>query len=167
MKKKVTVAAILICVIAAGAAIFFCFRRRPYRSLEEPPSLTVFSDETAHSALLGTYSWQRENGDGTTTGVAADCAHPLDCKAWLTPVETTNETVILRFAEEPDRIVSVRCWSDENWSKPTAESEAVTVAGNEIELKAGGYIYEVTAEWDTENGFGGIAQYSFYVKTAA
>ncbi|MDE5819265.1 MAG: hypothetical protein K2I07_08090 [Lachnospiraceae bacterium] len=132
--------------------------------LEKPPLLTVISDENAHDALLGTYSWQRENGDGTSTGIEVDHAHPLDCEAWLPPLETTCKTAVLRFAEEPDRIVSIRCWSDENWSDPTAESEDITVMENEIELKIGGYIYEVTAEWNTENGYGGTAYYSFYVK---
>lgn len=132
--------------------------------LEKPPLLTVISDETAHDALLGTYSWQRENGDGTSTGIEVDHAHPLDCEAWLPPLETTSQTAVLRFTEEPDQIVSIRCWSDENWSDPNAESEDITVMGNEIELKIGGYIYEVTAEWNTENGYGGRAHYSFYVK---
>jgi hypothetical protein len=30
----------------------------------------------------------------------------------------------------------------------------------------GGYIYEVTAEWNTENGYGGTASYFIYLKTA-
>ncbi|MBD5467659.1 MAG: hypothetical protein HDR21_05850 [Lachnospiraceae bacterium] len=132
--------------------------------LEKPPLLTVISDETAHDALLGMYSWQRENGDGTSTGIEVDHAHPLDCEAWLPPLETTSQTAVLRFTEEPDQIVSIRCWSDENWSDPNAESEDITVMGNEIELKIGGYIYEVTAEWNNESGYGGTAHYSFYVK---
>ena len=37
--------------------------------LEEPPELTVISDETALNALLGTYSWQKRNGDGTSTEI--------------------------------------------------------------------------------------------------
>lgn len=131
---------------------------------EKPPLLTVISDETTHDALLGTYSWQHVNGDGTSTGIEVDHAHPLDCEAWLPPLETTSQTVVLRFSEEPDRIVSIRCWSDENWSDPTAESEDITVMGNEIELKIGGYIYEVTAEWNKDSGYGGTAYYSFYVK---
>lgn len=36
--------------------------------------------------------------------------------------------------------------------------------GNEIELKIGGYIYEATAEWNKESGYGGTAHDSFYVK---
>ena len=40
--------------------------------LEQPPVLTVVSDETAMTALLGTYSWQRKNADGSVTSVEAD-----------------------------------------------------------------------------------------------
>lgn len=68
--------------------------------------------------------------------------------------------MVSRFAEEPDAILSVRCWSDEHWSDLTADSENVTVNGNEIKLKTGGYIYEVIAEWNTEkSGYGGIAHF--------
>ena len=133
--------------------------------LEKPPALDVISDNTCNSALLGTYSWQCRNNDGTSTNMEADSAHPLDCKDLLLQFETTETNAILRFTEEPDTILSVRCWSDEHWSDTAADSENIFVNGNEIELKEGGYIYEVTAEWNTEkSGYGGIAHYSFYVK---
>lgn len=132
--------------------------------LEEPPALAVISDNISCSALLGTYSWQSPNGDGTATGVEVDSAHPLDCKDLLVPLETTETAAALRFNEEPDAILSVRCWSDEHWSDPSAKSGAVTMNGSEVELKPGGYIYEVKAEWNAENGYGGgIANYSFYI----
>lgn len=133
--------------------------------LEEPPRLDVISDKTCISTLLGNYSWQRKNNDGTATGVEADSAHPLDCKELLELFETTEATAALRFTEEPDAILNVCCWSDEHWSDSAADSENVSVNGDEIELKPGGYIYEVTAEWNTEkSGYGGIAHYSFYIK---
>lgn len=131
--------------------------------LEGPPALAVVSDETNMGALLGTYSWQKMNSDGTITATDADSAHPLDCKDFLLPYETTEATATLNFTESPDRILSVRCWSDEHWADPTANSEAVAVRGNVIELKSGGYIYEVTAEWDADNGYGGTANYSLYL----
>ena len=59
-----------------------------------------------------------------------------------------------------------RCWSDEHWGEPAANSEDVTIVGNVLTLKLGGYIYEVTAEWNTENGYGGTASYFIYLKTA-
>lgn len=94
-----------------------------------------------------------------------DSVHPLDCADLLHQIETTETNAILRFVEEPDTILGVRCWSDEHWSDTTADSKNVSVNGNEIELKVGGYIYEVTAEWNAEkSGYGGIAHYSFYVK---
>lgn len=132
--------------------------------LKEPPALDVISDETCNSTLLGTYSWQCKNNDGTCTSTEADSAHPLECKDLMLQVETTEKFATLRFAEEPDAILDICCWSDEHWSDPAAESESVFVSGKEIELKPGGYIYEVTAKWDTEkNGYGGTARYSFYV----
>ena len=80
--------------------------------------------------------------------------------------ETTETTATLRFTEDPDTILSVQCWSDEHWGEPATNSEDVTIVGNVLTLKLGGYIYEVTAEWNTENGYGGTASYFIYLKTA-
>lgn len=131
---------------------------------EEPPALTILSDQTAFGALRGTYSWQKDNGDGTATLTEADSPHPLDCKDLLPLLETTEETAVLDFAWKPDT-VKVQCWSDEQWGNTNAESEDVTINGNVITLKPGGYIYEITAEWDTENGYGGTVSYSAYLET--
>ncbi len=133
--------------------------------LEEPPALTVVSGQTATGALLGTYSWQRKNADGTFTDIEADSAHPLDCKDLLLPFETTETTATLTFTEEPDVILSVQCWSDGNWAGNNASSETVNIMGNTIELKSGGYIYQIAAQWNTENGYGGMSHYSVYIKT--
>lgn len=131
--------------------------------LEEPPVLSVVSDETAVTALLGTYSWQRKNADGTFTGIEADSPHPLDCRELLSPpLETPEATAVLRFTENPDTIVSVQCWSDSHWSNPSAGGEDVICDENTIELKSGGCIYEVVAQWDADSGYGGTAHYSFY-----
>ena len=78
--------------------------------LEQPPTLSVVSDDAAMTALLGTYSWQRKNTDGTFTNIEADSPHPLDCRELLSPpLETPEATAALRFTENPDRIVSVQC----------------------------------------------------------
>ena len=137
--------------------------------LKEPPALAVRSGQII-GGLLGTYSWGYQDDDGTATHVEADSAHPLNCEdllisQWI-DYETTETTATLYFNEEPDEVLYVRCWSDEHWSDPTADSEAVVVNGNEIELKPGGYIYEVQARWNGEDGYGGgTAYYSFYIKT--
>ena len=91
----------------------------------------------------------------------------MECKDLLSPpFETTETTATLRFTEDPDTILSVQCWSDEHWGEPATNSEDVTIVGNVLTLKLGGYIYEVTAEWNTENGYGGTASYFIYLKTA-
>ncbi len=133
--------------------------------LEEPPALSVVSDNTAFSALSGTYSWQKKGIDGNSISINGDSAHPLDCKELLSPpYETQEAAAALRFAEEPDTIFSVKCWSDEYWGDPAANSEDVVINGTAITLKPGGYVYEVTAGWNTGNGYGGTASYCFYLK---
>ena len=129
--------------------------------LEETPALAVISDNISIGALLGSYSWQKINGDGTATLFNADNAHPLDCRDLFLKFETTEQVAALNFTERPDRI-SVQCWSDEYWGITDANSESVDIDGNEITLKLGGYIYEIKAEWDADNGYGGTAYYSFY-----
>lgn len=144
--------------------------------LEQPPVMAVIGtlDETYHNALQGGYSWQSKNADGTFVNTEADGAHPLACKTQLSPAleMTYDRTLNLIFPEgaAPDGIVGVRCWSDASWGNTAAESETVAVRGSAaggdyaIELKPGGYIYEVTVRWDTADGYGGTASYAFYVK---
>lgn len=145
--------------------------------LQQPPVMTVFGtlDETAHNTLQGGYAWQCKNADGTIADTEAEGAHPLACKTQLSPAleMTYDRTLNLIFPQgaAPDEIVRVRCWSDANWGKTAAKSETVRIiqggaaeGGYAIALKPGGYIYEVTARWDTADGYGGTASYAFYVK---
>lgn len=67
----------------------------------------------------------------------------------------------LVFPCQPDEI-TVHCWSDDNWGNMEAEPEGVSTADFRIELKQGGYIYEVMASWNSVEAFGGTAYYSFY-----
>ena len=131
--------------------------------LEKPPVLTVVSDNTAATALLGTYQWEKKRADGTTEHSIADSAHPLDCRELFTLLETREGTAELDFAQAPDGIFSARCWSDEYWGEPTTAGEPVAVHGNEITLKPGAYVYQVGARWDTDSGYGGTAYYAFYI----
>lgn len=74
----------------------------------------------------------------------------------------------------PDK-VSVRYWSEDCWGKYDIEGEDLPVKSLEtdfagggygtnfmIDLKDGNYIYEVTAEWNRSEKYGGKAYYSFY-----
>ena len=133
--------------------------------LEEPPALSVISGGTSVSAFLGTYSWQKKDADGNSVSINAGSAHPLHCEELLSPpYETPEATAVLSFAEEPDAVVSVKCWSDEYWGAPAACSEEAAFDRGALALKAGAYIYEITAVWNAENGYGGTASYFFYIK---
>ena len=133
--------------------------------LEEPPALSVISGGTSVSAFLGTYSWQKKDADGNSVSINAGSAHPLHCEELLSPpYETPEATAVLRFAEEPDAVVSVKCWSDEYWGEPAACSEEAAFDGGALALKAGAYIYEIKAVWNAENGYGGTASYFFYIQ---
>lgn len=133
--------------------------------LEKPPALSVISDATAVEALRMGYSWQVMNADGTCDAIIADSVHPLDCRELMAALETTERTATLHFVVQPDAISSVRCWSDAHWGDLSAKSETVDFAGDTIVLKAGGYIYEIVARWDTESGSGGTAYYCVYIVT--
>ena len=133
--------------------------------LEEPPALGIISENTYYSAVQGSYSWQALNADGTVTGVEADSLHPLDCKDLLSPAfEAYKSKAGLEFHEKPDEISDIRCWSDENWGNTDAEAEKVDFTENEMTFKPGGNIYEITAKWNADNGYGGTAGYYIYIE---
>lgn len=132
--------------------------------LEEPPSLAVVSDNTSAGAVLGSYSWQKKNADGTSSGISSDRAQP-PTRAELPPLETPEATAELRFTEAPDRVSEVRCWRAEDWGEANTESEPVSVSGGTLTLHPGDYVYEITAEWDTADGYGGTANYFVSIKT--
>ncbi len=79
-------------------------------------------------------------------------------------LETTETTATLRFGQDPDEVTACR-WSRAHWGDTAAADETVSVRGNEMTLEAGGWIYEVSARWDTDrSGCGGAAYYAFYVE---
>ena len=130
----------------------------------EPPDLKIL-DSTCLGIVAnkGTYSWKSDNGDGTWKGVEADSSHPLEWQEFLVPMTTSDDTVELFFDVQPQE-VSIRCWSDVNWGKVNAKDENTNLTGNKLELKDGGYIYEVVAKWTGENlAAEGAVYYGFYV----
>ena len=127
-------------------------------TMKEPPALTVMDESgNAVEALLGTYQWTYDNGDGTMAAVCADSFHPLEWEDILIPLETEDDSITLSFALPPDSF-TVSCWSDEYWGQNHAVKDSVT-RGYTVEVKEGGYVYEVTAQWPA-----GTASYGFYVK---
>ena len=146
--------------------------------LTEPPALTVVYGDTTVEALRGTTSWMYQNEDGTGTGIESDSMHPLQAKEYMPPLLLTISSVAplkahLQWNTIPDKVL-VRCWSEEHWGQPTAESEEIPVSilmidSNietapiiSVELKDGNYIYEVLAEWNSAEKYSGTVYYSFY-----
>ena len=76
---------------------------------------------------------------------------------------TSDDTVELYFEVEPQEF-TIHCWSDADWGQVDAKEEKVTIQDNKLELKPGGYIYEVLDTWTGENlAAEGTAYYAFYV----
>ena len=146
-------------------------------ALNKPPALTVICGKENIEALRGTTSWQYLNDDGTSTAVESDSLHPLQAKEYTPSLNLFPSTLssseplkaYLRWDYVPDWVV-IRYWSDEAWDKPDAEGDIFPVNTSviednsllPIELKDGNYIYEVTAEWNSNEKFSGTAHYSFY-----
>lgn len=130
-------------------------------STPKPPALVVVAGEEIHPASLGTYTWRRLHLGGMEE-VCADSPHPLDCQDLLALLDARQTAVQLQFAKPPDDPLSVRCWSDQQWGNPLADSQEVTITGDTLSLRPGGWIYEVTARWGGGWGPGGEAHYAFY-----
>lgn len=145
---------------------------------DSPPALTVTCGESQTQALKGTCSWTWLNADGTSTSIASDSLHPLQAREYMTPLylpaplsDADPLTADLRFEAAPDQ-VSIRRWSGNDWDRIDAQSEVVEVSVDDekssedrsfkISLEDGQYVYEVTAEWNHEEQYGGTASYSFY-----
>lgn len=130
---------------------------------KEPPALTVLdANGQSVETVKGTYSWMYDTGNGPWTGVEADSAHPLQSQEFLIPLETASGTVTLSFDVQPQD-VTVRCWRDVHFGNADASGEHIPIDGNTLVLKAGGYVYEICANWTGENlAAAGTAHYSFY-----
>ena len=135
----------------------------PSRLGPQPPVLKIHDSSCMGiDANVGTYSWTYNNWDGTWTSVEADSSHPLERQEFLAPMTTADSTVELCFDVQPEKF-TVRCWSDACWGMmDTLEADA-RCNGNTLELREGGYIYEVIAEWTGEDlSSGGTVSYAFY-----
>ncbi len=125
-----------------------------------PPILHIVNEAESMQAMSGNYSWSWEKEDGTTEHVIACGMHPLDCEDSIGRMITNTSTVQLRFtntASSPDEI-TIECWNEKYWGDSLVEGEAVTISGDQIQLKPGGYIYSLTAKWTH-----GTVDYAFYI----
>ena len=129
--------------------------------LEEPPQLRLTWNGGETVALRGGHDWSVQNGLGAASSTIACGAHPLQCKDLLGGAPDVPAGVVsLNFAVKPDRISSVRCWSDQYWGgDPDTPSEEPALDGFELYLKEGSWVYALTACWEGH----GNCEYIFYL----
>lgn len=142
---------------------------------KEPPELTVLCGEKTVTAMRGTSSWTYAQGDGTSVSICADSAHPLQAREHMPILDLLPSyfshidplAAYLHWDITPDEVF-VRAWSEAEWGNADAAGEELAVkmpapdfAGVTVSLKDGNYIYEVIAEWNMPDKFGGTAAYSF------
>lgn len=187
MKKLLSVVLVLVC----AALLFGCGdtgepKSPAVEALKTVPTLTVICGENQVEALTGTQEWWYDNGDGTRTSFIADSLHPLQCKEYMTPLTILPSTkssqpitARLEFSAVPDK-VTARSWSVDSFYGPgepvddghyevliyILEPEGGTddVRQYFVELPYGGYVYEITAVWESYEHFGGEVRYSFYTE---
>jgi len=140
---------------------------RIFRDTKHPPEMSVHHGGESFPSMRGGFSWTSFAKNGKSQTLIADALHPLECKE-LVPILTLRPSVYssldpnlarLEFDVLPARITA-RCWSASAWDKPDTEAEDVEVADSCLSLKEN-CIYEITAEWDVQNGFGGEVHYVF------
>lgn len=156
MKRLVGILIILI-VLSIGCTQKkqATFNNKPV--LKEPPQLTVSFNKRKINALRGTYSWNADNGDGTSTGFEKDSESPPKMvksqnESLTVPAESS---VTLKFNDNPIDY-QVIIWQDD---KQTVE---FLKDGKIIMPKQKGLVvYEVYAEWKE-----GTAHYAFSILVA-
>ena len=170
--KRLT--SLLLCAVMALALAGCGAKPAP----TEPPELTVTNAQgasiTAHS---GSYDWDYDLGNGQRSGAIACGAHPLDeiCRD-MTPIlempvavsASFYYTVTLDFGDCAPDSITLRYWNEQCWGDTQATAEKLTVQRQDdgtytVELIPSVGIFEVDAQWDTED-YCGRAFYSFCTK---
>lgn len=166
MKRCVMILALLLCLSGCGGpeqAIASSVQAPELSAeqgtaLDQPPELMVSDGQQEMRAMSGPYTWGKEGMQAIACGM-----HPLDAslRADTPKLETETGMVTLTFSPMPDSITAC-CWSEDNWGNIFAPSEAVTVEDGILTLKSGGYIYQVTAGWSSQEDYGGSGEYTFW-----
>ena len=186
MKKLLCAILAVLCLAALAGCGSKTVESNVPEILKTVPTLTVHCGENSTEGLQGTHEWWYANGDGTKTSFIADSLHPLQCKEYMTPLTIQPSPYSahlpqarLEFSVVPDK-VSARSWSVDAFC---SEGEPVDDGYYEVlvyilepeggtedvrqffmELPYGGYVYEVTAVWESYEDFGGEVSYSFYTE---
>lgn len=187
MKKLLSVMLAVLCLAALVGCESKTVESDAVKALKTVPTLTVHCGENSAEALTGTQEWWYDNGDGTQTSFIADSLHPLQCKEYMTPLtilpspqSSQPTTARLEFSVVPDKIIAARRWSVDSFYGPgepvddghyevlvyILEPEGGTEDVRQffLDLVYGGYVFEVTAVWESYERFGGEVSYSFYTE---
>lgn len=119
------------------------------------PTLTVEQGNHRCEAMICSYNWNIDNGDGTGSGICVDAVHPLTIADTLPLLEAETPEATLIFPETPETIMAC-CWE-----KTDEDFQSIAVDGSAIQLLPGTYVYQVTACWPDRSGFDNIVHYSF------
>lgn len=151
----------LLCLALCLGILCGCQGDQPKEgALTQPPELTLSTGESQVSLRSGSYGWEYPTKNGQTVAVTADSMHPLD--AGLSPV-LGGEEAVLRWEGSlvPDS-VSVCCWPEDDLGNSSAQSTEVPWDEEGFTLREGGWIYQISAQWEEELGSGN-ASYSVYI----
>lgn len=131
--------------------------------VDKPPAMQVNCGGDSLTIRSGSYSWSYAFGNGETSHAIADGVHPLDFQG-APSLATRSATAKLSIPGSPARI-AVECWPDSWRNSGHATGEELSVECNSVtmnyglELKEGGWIYEVSACWPDGNS----ARYVFCI----
>ena len=114
-----------------------------------PPKLTVSVEGNKIIAGRGSYSWSKDNGDGTTESIYSSTGPPPEFAGKELLVKSQSEVQL--FFEEAPSYYEVRIWeTDNNIAIPVTDNTFTTTQDK------GNVIYEVVANWEH-----GTATYAF------
>ncbi len=167
MKKSVFYVLLLILILALTS----CKNSTPFTHKEnmgdvEAPELKIISNTDNITPHYYEHCWHWPINDHNGEHIAGslskypDIPHPLQLKNNIPVVNSQTSEITLKFNRVPDTI-SVICWSDKEWDNVNAEYEDIACKDNVLQLKQGGYIYQVTGNWNDKSDKRGYGYYSY------
>jgi hypothetical protein len=125
------------------------------------PILSVSNKEASFDADFYQVYWFFTDAEGMSMWVTSESIHPLDCKDCLVRLNTSLPFLNLHFKNAPrdPEHITVHYWDETCWNDHSAEFQTMTVENGQLSLVEGGYIYEIVAQWGSDQG---TMSYCFY-----
>lgn len=124
------------------------------------PTLLLVNETDFLQAFSGTCYWSQTNSDGTTYHIESKALHPLDPKAQIPQLTTSEPSLQLQFISAPDHspTIEIRYWDESCLGDTSAKGQTLFLVDGQLPLQTGGHIYEITVKWNQ-----GTISYSCYV----